>query len=232
MSLYDSKALQVPTDIHYVTIDSRFRDMSIFPTTASYIVPFEDVFKNVISVELVYALYERPGNAAYMKYASLFIDELSGNTIGNGNAINGAFTQLPITDGSMNRSVIYTRKIFRSIKVFQLPLSKLSRFTIRFINFEEQPLIMSEHLLRFEITCLKTISTPEWRDMNVVSNSVNMFKSTSSWNPKQILGLGDSYKEEDLKKAFVRKAKTYKDVDKIKYEECKRAFKELYSQIQ
>lgn len=229
--MYDTNALQVPTDVYYVAVDSRFRDMSTFPTTATYIVPFDEIFKNVISVELVYALFERPTNAAAMKYASLYIEELSGNTTGNANALKGAFTQLPITDGSMNRSVIYTKKTFRSIKIFHQPLSKLSRFTIRFMNFEEQPLQMSEHFMRFEVTCLKTISVPEWKDMNVVSNSVNMFKS-SGWDPKRVLGLGERYTEDDLKKAFVRKAKTYKGVDKMRYDECKKAFKELYANMQ
>lgn len=228
--MYDSKATSIPTDTFYIAIDSRYRDVAKFPTTSSYVVHLDTVFKNVISVELVHAIYDRPAGAVNMKYVNLFVDELSGNVTTNSDFMKGSFTQLPITESSMGRSLIYERNQYRSIKMFDKPLSKLARLTIRFMGYDGAVFPISDHYLRFEITCMKTSAIPEWKDMDIVSNSMNVFKTVQDeWNPKKLLGINDKYNEVELKNAFVKKVKTYKGVDKIKYEECKKAFKELYN---
>lgn len=225
-------ATAIPTNTFYIAIDSRYRDISRYPAAANYVIPLDTVFKNVVSVELVHAIYDRPPGAVNMKYVSLFIDELSPNVITNNDFMKGSFTQLPVTESSMGRSLIYERSLYKSMKMFDKPLSKLARLTIRFVAFDGAAFPISEHYLRFEVTCMKTSAIPEWKDMDIVSNSVNMFKNVDSglWDPLKILGINEKVSEEELKKAFVRKAKTCKGVDKIKYEECKRAFKELYVQ--
>lgn len=229
--MYDSKSITVPTDIHYIAIDSRYRDTSKHPSASSYLVNFDTVYKNVVSVELVHAIYDRPSGAVGMKYISLFVDELSQNVTTNNEFMKGAFTQLPITESSMGRSLVYERNLYRSIKMFDKPLSKLGRLTLRFVGFDGLDFPISEHYLRFEVTCMKTAAIPEWRNLDVVSSGINLFKSATGdlSDARKVLGVGDAFTEDELKRAFVRKAKLYKNNDRARYDECKSAFKELFN---
>jgi hypothetical protein len=76
---------------------------------------------------------------------------------------------------------------------------------------------------------MKTSEIPEWKHMDVVSTGVNIFKNTN--DPRTILGVKEGFNEQDLKKAFVKKARMYKNTDKYRYDLCKNAFKELYENI-
>lgn len=241
--MYDNKTTVIPTDVFYIAIDSRYRDIKKHPSAANYVIHLDTVFKNVISVELVHAIYDRPTGAAALKYVNLFIDELAANVTTNSDYMKGSFTQLPITENSMGRSLIYTGQLYKSIKNFSKPIAKLARMTIRFVGFDGSVFTIGEHYLRFEVTCMKGAGVPEWRNMDVVSNSANIFQNTTAvaspsladpneWNPRKVLGLTAQYTEDELKRAFVRKAKIYKNVDKMKYDESKRAFKELYVAFQ
>jgi hypothetical protein len=113
--------------------------------------------RDVESIELVYALYERNANAAAAalpapaRFVSLFVREAaSTDLISNCNTVRNAFTQLP-----MLRDVNeYTpQKSFRSIHVYPgSPLAKLDRLTIAFAAPDGTSYPMRDHLLRFEIT--------------------------------------------------------------------------------
>ena len=137
----------LPVDVAYVSIDSRKRS-ELYPNPNNYVVPFDRVFQDVVSVELVYAIYPKFGDEDYV---NLYIDELESNMISNCKEISGSFTQLPL----LQPKNVYTREIYRSIRVFTTPLLKLGRFTIRFIGHDGRPYPIKEHLLRFEIQTLK-----------------------------------------------------------------------------
>lgn len=138
----------VPVDVSYLSMDSRKRNMQLFPDASRYVVDFDRVFKDVVSVELVYALYGKFGDEDYV---NLYIDELVPNMVSNCTQIGGSFTQLPLLLPKNE----YTRDKFRSIKVFPTPLNKLAKFSVRFMGFDGIAYPIREHMLRFEITCLK-----------------------------------------------------------------------------
>lgn len=160
--------LTYPVEVHYVAVDSRARDRALYPDPASYVVPFDRVFKEVVSVELVYALYSKAGDEDYVNLA---IDELSPNAVSNSNAVAGAFTQLPLRKPKNE----YSRGTFRSIKVFPAPLNKLGRFTVRFVSFAGGAYPIREHMLRFEITCLR-FENPRNKDIILTRDVVHAWK--------------------------------------------------------
>lgn len=209
----------IPTEIHHVGVDSRYRDTKKYPHSYEYTVPFQDVYKNVVSVELVFAVYEK---VATDLYCNIYIEELTPNLKSNSNIIEGSFTQLPM----VNNINTYDRGQYRSIKLFDKPLSKLSKLTIRFLKPDGTPYMIRDHFLRFEVTCLKINSTVEWKNLEMIANSASMFQAVS-WDPEKVIGLPPGYKWNDLRDIFTKKAKAAKDKDPTRYEELKRAFKEL-----
>ena len=239
--MYSSKTTAIPTDVFYVGIDSRHRDTVKYPHANSYVVPIDPVFKNVISVELVHAIYDRPAGAAATKYVNLFIDEVPNTAATNADPMRGSFTQLPIVESSLGRSLVYDKTLFRSIKLFDKPMAKLSRLTISFRAYDGQPFDISDHYLRFEVTCMKTASVPEWRDMEVVgAPSHTVFQAQPGpgaqtmtlQEARVVLGLGPTFTQEDIKRAFVMRARLYKDNDKPRYDELRKAFKVLYDKAE
>lgn len=209
----------IPTEIHHIGVDSRFRDTKKNPHTYEYVVPFVDVYKNVVSVELVFAVYEKVTTDLY---CNLYVEELTPNLKSNSNVIEGSFTQLPM----VNNINTYDRSLFRSIKIFEKPLSKLAKLTVKFLRPDGTPCMLRDHFLRFEITCLKINTTVEWKNMEMIANTASMFQAVN-WDPEKVIGLAPGYSWADLRDTFTRKAKAAKDKDPGRYDELKRAFKEL-----
>jgi len=132
----------------YVVVDSRYRDVTQYPHVNSFVVDFDTPFKNVMSIELVYAVYDKQGTE---RYINLCIPEASSFLKSNNNIIEGSFTQLPLVD-HVNE---YTGNKFRSIKVFDPPLAKMGRLTLNIISEKGQPYPMRDYFMRFEIVWAK-----------------------------------------------------------------------------
>lgn len=132
----------------YVVVDSRFRDVTQYPNANSFVIDFDTPFKNVMSIELVYAVYDKLGTERYM---NLYIPEISSFLKSNNNIIEGAFTQLPLVK-HVNE---YTSEKFKSIKSFDPPLAKLSRLTLNMISEKGQPYPIRDYFMRFEIVWAK-----------------------------------------------------------------------------
>ena len=213
--------LLLPVDVAYVSLDSRKRDKNLFPSASQYHVNFDRVFKDVVSVELVYALYAKFGDE---EYVNLYIEELVPNMISNCSQISGSFTQLPL----MNIKNEYTSSSkYRSIKVFPTPMNKLARFSIRFIGYEGQLYPIREHMLRFEIKTLKfhmkrpisltrenvsAWTTRGTGTVGEVTNEVDVMEAEMSSRPlsdsacRTILGLTRPYTLQNIIDAFKRRS--------------------------
>ena len=130
-----------------VVVSSLARDVAKYPSPAYYVVPLEDTIRDVVSVELVYALYDRV-NAD--RFVSLVLREAaSTDVVSNCQTASHAFTQLPMTH-AVNE---YTpQRSYRSICTFTGgPLAKLDRLTIAFAGQDGRAYPMRDHLLRFEL---------------------------------------------------------------------------------
>ena len=106
--------------------------------------------KNIVSIELVYALYDKLGTE---RYINVCIPEIRNSVISNNNIMSGAFTQLPLNYHTNE----YTADKFRSIKVFNPPLTKLNKITIILLSAEGEPYPIHDYFARFEIVCNKKV---------------------------------------------------------------------------
>jgi len=151
------------TELYTIVVDSSFRDKAAYPTAGNYVIHLNNVLKGVASLELTYGMYASAPDVAALptKYVNMFIDEMQSTLFSNAPAMMGAFTQLPMTESYNTYSAL---KAYASIKVFEQPLMKLSRLSIKFTLPNGDALTsMPDHLLRFDIRCLRQ---KEWGDAN------------------------------------------------------------------
>jgi hypothetical protein len=134
----------------YVVVDSRFRDKTKYPNANSFVVNLDTVLKNVVSIELVYAIYDTLGTE---RYINLVIPEVRSFLVSNNNVVEGAFTQLPLLAG-VNE---YTSQKFKSICEFDAPIAKLSRLTLNLVGESGGPYPVRDFFMRFEIVWLKHV---------------------------------------------------------------------------
>lgn len=224
----------IPTEIHYIFVDSRYRDLSAFISPSQYVIDFDTVFKNVLSVELVYAMYGKSGQNTE-KYVNLCVEELTPNIISNQGASSAAFTQLPFYSHNDDNLYQYDKQNYSSLRKFETPLMKLSKLSITFLDKDKKIFPMTDHILRFEVTCFKmTNNTEEWDNFRIVSDSVLSTKPVMIKDPYRLLGVSQgAYDLPLLTNAFKEKAKLLRrnGMSKSAYNELKEAFTFLAKSI-
>lgn len=224
----------VPIETHYVFIDSSHRDVSTHISPAQYIIDFDTVFKNVISVELVHAIYNKPNENDDL-YVNLHIEELSPNITSHMNASKGAFTQLPFVNKKDDMYEYNTRTSYQSVRKFDKPLMKLSKLSITFLDSQRRLFPITNHILRFEVVCFKMNSnTEEWSNFNLVSNSVRATMPLVKKDPYGLLGLRQGqFNMDTLIQAFKKKARVLRSngYNKDDYDELKSAFRHLATSL-
>jgi hypothetical protein len=210
-------AHSIPTNIYTLVIDGRGRPKTSASSSSSssashYIVAFDDVYKSVMSVELVFALYDT-SNSTH-KYVNLFIDELDSSLKSNYRYADGAYCQLPTTAvvGATNS---YFTNMFRTYKTFNKPLAKLGRMTIRFVDPDGTPSNISEdHLLRFEITCMQlTGEVSNWKHMDIITDKTATQYQYKEDTHYKVLGIDPSNLPEswtDIQRIFKERYKELK----------------------
>lgn len=130
-------------------IDSKHRDKSKYPNTNYFVYEFDDVIKDIVSIELVYALVDIEPGKTNERYINISIPEIEDTVITN--ISKNSFTQIPLINFSPN-SVEYFRTKFVSMKIFTNPLSKMSKITVISTNQNGLPFeYYNECLFRFEI---------------------------------------------------------------------------------
>jgi hypothetical protein len=219
----------VPTETFFVFVDSRYRDTSVHISPSQYIVDFDNVFKNVISVDLVHAMYGKT-NTNEEKYVNVHIEELNPNITSHINHSKGAFTQIPFYDPK-DDVYEYSKTVYQSIRRFEKPLMKLSKLSITFLDKDGRLFPITDHILRFEVTCFKlNENTEEWDNFRLVSNSVRATEPVIKKDPYVLLGLQQGqFNLEMLVVAFRNKSKTLRTngYNKGAYDELKNAFSQL-----
>lgn len=228
-----------PIETFNVGIDSAYRDKTKYPSPSEYIIPFDNIFKNVVSVQLVFAVYEKNGVESYV---NLYIEELSPNLVANTSAISGSFCQLPL----INTQNIYESSMYTCIKNFDKPLAKLGRLTIRFLKASGEVYPMREHFLKLEVRCLRFGGkTKEWTNNEMFTQSVSVYEPTAVAKKKQavststsiLLKVPDVYDIDILKTAFKSAAETLRmqglpqGTYKKRYEELKEEFRRLAAPV-
>jgi hypothetical protein len=218
----------VPTETFFLFVDSNYRDKGVHISPSQYIIDFDTVFKNVISVELAHALYGKTGSGSNNDtYINMHIEELNPNITSHINASKGAFTQLPLYDPRDNMYE-YNKTRFQSIRRFDKPLMKLSKVSITFLDKEGKLYPITEHTLRFEVTCFRlNENIEEWDNFKLVSNSVKATEPVYKRDPYGVLGVKQGqYNLDMLVEAFKVKARVLRKngYNKSAYDELKNAF--------
>jgi hypothetical protein len=244
----------VPTEIFNIGIDSSYRDISKYPHAHTYVVTFDNIFKDVVAVQLVFAVYEKSGLDTYV---NLQIDELSPNIISNSTYLADSFCQLPL----LSPLNTYNTSMYRCIKTFEKPLSKLSKLSIKFLKPDGTAYQMRDHFLKFEIKCMKfSGSTKEWRHNEVFSEGTSLFEpkvphththqthtnqpphphhlpAPPSSDPRALIRVPEVYDVDMLKTAFKSSVDVLKSQNlprktyDLKYKEIKEAFRVLLEGI-
>lgn len=212
-----------PIETLNIGIDSQFRDFEKFPNPSRYTVDFESIFKNVVSFQLVFAVYEKNGVEPYI---NLSIEELSPNLISNSNAISGSFCQLPMIT-PLNT---YNSSMYKCVKTFEKPLSKLAKLSIKFTRADGSEYPMRDHFLKFEVACLKFSGgkTKEWKNNEMFTQSVSVYEPTTKH-----IKVPSNYDMDMLKVAFksacdlLRSHNLPSSTYKPRYDEIKSEFRKL-----
>lgn len=220
----------VPTETFYIFIDSRYRDNSVHISPSQYIIDFDTVFKNVISVELAHAIYGKGQGGEGDTYINMHVEELNPNVTSHINASKGAFTQLPLYDPKDNLYE-YNKTRFPSVRRFDKPLMKLSKISITFLDKDGKLYPITEHTLRFEVTCFRlNEKLEEWDNFKLVSNSVSATEPITKRDAYGLLGVRQGqYNLDMLVEAFKVKARLLRrnGYNKNAYDELKNAFAQL-----
>lgn len=223
----------IPVETFNLFIDSRYRDHTVHISPSQYVIEFDNVLKNVISVELVHAIYGKNGLPLEL-YTNLHIEELNPNVISHINASKGAFSQLPFYKAE-NDLYQYDKQSYASVRKFEKPLMKLSKLSITFIDKDGKPFPITEHILRFEVTCFKlNENVEEWDNFRIITNSVRTTEPVIKKDPYVLLGLQpNSFDLNMLVVAFRDKAKLLRKDGYTKgaYDELKVAFSQLAQTI-
>ena len=221
-----------PVKVTNVGVDSKFRDFEKHPSASEYIMDFENIFKNVVTIQLVFAIYEKTG---VDNYVNLWIEELSPNLVSNSNHISGSFCQLPLTT-ALN---VYNTSMYKCSKTFEKPLAKLSKLTIKFLRSDGSVYPMKDHFLNFEVSCLKMSNTAkEWKNNEMFAPSISMYEpSLPSVTSTRMMNVPANFDMDILTTAFKSACETLRAQQlapaafQTKYEDLKNEFKTLANQI-
>jgi hypothetical protein len=121
----------------FLTISSRDRDASLYPSVSKYMITFPMEIKNVESVELIQAILPDKNNVTSEPYLLLKIDEMEDVMISNDRNVSDAFAILqlssPVTPGGF---IQMDRKIHENvIKYYKTPKASLSKMTISVTDY-------------------------------------------------------------------------------------------------
>jgi hypothetical protein len=131
--------------------------------------------------------------------------------------------------------------MYKCIKIFEKPLSKLTKLSIKFIDAAGIAHPMQEHFLKFEVTTLKFIGK-EWVNNELFSNTISVMQlaggSKQQMNDVIVsIKLPENYNMEILITSFKSACDTLRSYNLApqifnqKYIQLKNDFKKLASQF-
>jgi hypothetical protein len=206
-----------------IFIDSKKRNTTEHISPSKYVYELPHEFNNIVSVELVYALYGKAGQDTNHMYVDMYIDELQPQVEGN----KTPFTQLPFFKSNDDLYEYNTNQYKSTCKFQRSPLSNLAHLTITFLDRSGRILPMTDHILRFEIT------TAPIESVDTLSSVKQTLEDKK--DPYTLLGIvPGKYDITTLSTAFKNKASLLRreQFSTITYDELKNAFATLVKSIQ
>lgn len=118
---------------HYLTVSSKNRDSTQYPSVSDYVVNFQHDFKNIHSIELIQAIIPDKNDVIDEPYLLLKIEELEDVMVSLDRHISDAFAILQVCPPTSSGGFIQIDKRIHEnvVKCFKTPKSTLSRMTIK-----------------------------------------------------------------------------------------------------
>lgn len=131
-SVEQEKNIEYDEIVHYVTVSSRDRDMSVYPNTSQYVINFPQEFKNISNIQLIQAIFPDTNNVRHEPYLLLKIAELEDVMVSSDRNISDAFAMILLSVPPQNNTFITmdTKVHENTIKYFRIPKATLSKMTI------------------------------------------------------------------------------------------------------
>lgn len=156
---------------HYLTVSSKNRNTTQYPSVSNYVVDFQHEFKNIHSIELIQAIVPDKNDVTTEPYLLLKIDELEDVMISADRNVSDAFAILQLCPPTSAGSFIQIDKRIHEnvIKYFKTPKSTLSRMTIKItdcdgnlFSFGGDGSVSKEYqnTFVFKIVCLEKARSP------------------------------------------------------------------------
>lgn len=120
-------------EIHYICINSSDRDATKYPKVNNYRIDFQDVFKNIHSIEIVSASVANQNSVQTHPYLIVKFDGMDHLTFSNNNINKGfALFYLKPTTGAH----VYPELgcLQRNVRYFKTPLASLASISIQFFK--------------------------------------------------------------------------------------------------
>ena len=135
-SLSNESNVEYEENTHYLSISSKDRDRTIYPSVNNYTIELPNEFKNIYSVELIQAIIPATNNVEDEPYLLLNIGEISDVVLSNDKNISDSFAILqpntPIKSGGFMQ--IDKRIHENTVKYYKTPKANLSRMTIKILD--------------------------------------------------------------------------------------------------
>lgn len=135
-SLSNESNVEYEENTHYLSISSKDRDRTIYPSVSNYIIELPNEFKNIYSVELIQAIIPAKNNADEEPYLLLNISEINDVVLSNDKNISDSFAILqpnnPIKAGGFMQ--IDKRIHENTVKYYKTPKANLSKMTVKILD--------------------------------------------------------------------------------------------------
>lgn len=117
---------------HYLTISSKDRDISAYPSTSQFVLNLDQEFKNISRVELIQAIIPDKNSVTSEPYLLLNIKELENTIESNNKEISEAFTILQLNQAIVPGAFIQlmTQIHEHVILNYKTPKANVSKLTI------------------------------------------------------------------------------------------------------
>lgn len=137
LSIKQEPEIEYEQTVHYVSVESKARDLTAYPQPGKYRITFGDSYKNVKAIELIASTIPDKNNVTSEPYLVLKIDEFDNIESSDVNK-DLAFTYLqlnaPNTTGNFIDLDMYICS--GTIKIFKTPLARLDRLTVSFRDYD------------------------------------------------------------------------------------------------
>ena len=137
LSVSQEPDIEYEDTIHYLSIESKSRDLVAYPQPEQYKITFGDSYRNVHSIELIGASIPDQATVTAEPYLILKFDEFDNVESADTNTDNAfAILQLQppiVTGGFIN---IDTLICSGSPKIFKTPLARLDRLTLSIRDYD------------------------------------------------------------------------------------------------